>query len=160
MQTYLARDLPQLGLRLPGELLGRFWTMLAHGQGNQLNAARLAASLGVSGNTVRHYLDVLTDLFMVRQLRPWSGNSIKRLVKAPKVYVRDSGLAHHLAHSQDLDILLGHPLRGATWEGFVLENILARLPNGWQASYYRTSAQAEIDLVLLICRPHGNLRVS
>ncbi|HEX5051852.1 MAG TPA: ATP-binding protein [Planctomycetota bacterium] len=148
VQTYLTRDLPQLGLRLPGDLVGRFWTMLAHGQGNQLNAARLAASLGVSGNTVRHYLDVLTDLFMVRQLRPWSGNSTKRLVKAPKVYVRDSGLTHHLARILDLDILLGHPLCGATWEGFVIENILAQLPDSWQASYYRTSAQAEIDLVL------------
>jgi predicted AAA+ superfamily ATPase len=146
--TFLTRDLPQLGLRLSSELLARFWTMLAHGQGDQLNAARLAASLGVSGNTVRHYLDVLTELFMVRQLRPWSGNSTKRLVKAPKIYVRDSGIVHKLAHVPDLDTLLGHPLCGASWEGFVIENVLARLPEGWQASYYRTSAQAEIDLVL------------
>ncbi len=146
--TFLTRDLPQLGLRLSSELLARFWTMLAHGQGDQLNAARLAASPGVSGNTVRHYLDVLTELFMVRQLRPWSGNSTKRLVKAPKIYVRDSGIVHKLAHVPDLDTLLGHPLCGASWEGFVIENVLARLPEGWQASYYRTSAQAEIDLVL------------
>lgn len=148
VQTYLARDLPQLGLRLPGEQVGRLWSMLAHGQGDPLNAARLAASLGVSGHTVRHYLDVLTDLFMVRQLHPWSGNSTKRLVKAPKVYVRDSGLLHQLAGIVDLDMLLGHPLCGASWEGFVLEQVLARMPSTWRASYYRTSAQAEIDLVL------------
>jgi predicted AAA+ superfamily ATPase len=148
VDTFLTRDLAQLGMRLPSELLARFWAMLAHGQGNQLNAARLAGSLGVTGNTVRHYLDVLTELFMVRQLPPWSGNSTKRLVKAPKVFVRDSGLVHALARIPDLDTLLGHPLCGASWEGFVLENVLARLPAEWRASYYRTSAQAEIDLVL------------
>jgi predicted AAA+ superfamily ATPase len=148
VQTYLTRDLPQLGLRLPSEQVARFWAMLAHSQGGQLNAARLAAGLGVSGNTVRHYLDVLTELFMVRQLAAWSGSSGKRLVKAPKVYVRDSGLLHALAAVVDHDMLLGHPLCGASWEGFVLENVLALLPSTWRASYYRTSAQAEIDLVL------------
>jgi predicted AAA+ superfamily ATPase len=148
VQTYLTRDLPQLGLRLPSEQVGRLWTMLAHGQGDQLNAARLAAGLGVSGNTVRNYLDVLTELFMVRQLQPWSGNSTKRLVRSPKVYVRDSGLLHQLASVPDLDTLLGHPLCGPSWEGFVLENVLAQMPSTWRASYYRTSAQAEIDLVL------------
>ncbi len=148
VESFLTRDLPQLGLRLSSELLARFWTMLAHGQGDQLNAARLAGSLGVSGNTVRHYLDVLTELFLVRQLRPWSGNSSKRLVKAPKIYVRDSGLVHHLARIPDVDALLGHPLCGASWEGFVIENVLAQVPDAWQASFYRTSAQAEIDLVL------------
>lgn len=148
VQTYLNRDLPQLGLRLPSERVRRFWTMLAHGQGDQLNAARLAAGLGVSGNTVRHYLDVLTDLFMVRQLQPWSGNSAKRLLKAPRVYVRDSGLLHQLATIPTLDTLLGHPLCGASWEGFVLENTLSRLPSTIRASYYRSSGQAEIDLVL------------
>jgi uncharacterized protein len=148
VQTYLDRDLPQLDLRLPREQLRRLWTMLAHGQGDQLNAARLATGLGVSGHTVRHYLDVLTDLFMVRQLRPWSGNSRKRLVKAPKVYLRDSGIAHQLAGIADLDTLLGHPLCGPSWEAFVLESVLSRMPSSWRASYYRTSAQAEIDLVL------------
>lgn len=148
VQTYLTRDLPMLGLRLPSEQVGRLWTMLAHGQGDQLNAARLAAGLGVSGKTVRHYLDVLTELFMVRQLQPWAGNSSKRLVKAPKVYVRDSGLLHQLASVPNVDTLLGHPLCGPSWEGFVLENVLAQLPSTWRASYYRTSAQAEIDLVL------------
>lgn len=148
LRTYLQRDLPELGLRLPSERVGRLWAMLAHGQGDQLNAARLAASLGITGNTVRHYLDVLTELFMVRQLPPWSGNSKKRLVKAPKVYVRDCGLVHELTTITDLDTLLGHPLCGSSWEGFVIENTLAQLPSNWRASYYRTSAQAEIDLVL------------
>lgn len=148
LATYVERDLPQLGLRLPAEQLRRLWTMLAHGQGGQINTARLAGSLGVSGHTVRHYLDVLTELYMVRQLAPWSGNSQKRLVKTPKVYVRDSGLLHRLATIPDLATLLGHPLCGDSWEGFVIENILAYLSDVWRASYYRTSAQAEIDLVL------------
>ena len=146
--TYLERDIPQLGPRLPAEQVRRLWTMLAHGQGSQLNSARLAGSLGVTGNTVRKYLDVLTDLYMVRQLPPWSGNSAKRLVKSPKVYLRDSGLAHRLANIPDLETLFGHPLCGASFEGFAIETILAHLPNTWRASYYRTGAQAEIDLVL------------
>jgi predicted AAA+ superfamily ATPase len=126
----------------------RLWTMLAYEQGAQLNTARLASSLGVSGHTIRAYLDVLTDLYMVRQLPPWSGNSRKRLVKTPKVYVRDSGLMHRLVNIPDVETLLGHPLCGASWEGFVMSNLLTHLPDTWAASYYRTSAQAEIDLVL------------
>ncbi|MBI3300488.1 MAG: ATP-binding protein [Deltaproteobacteria bacterium] len=146
--TYLERDIPQLGPRLPAERMRRLWTMLAYDQGTQLNAARLASSLGVSGHTVHTYLDVLADLYMVRQLPPWSGNSRKRLVKAPKVYVRDSGLTHRLANIPDLETLLGHPLCGASWEGFAIENLLVHLPDAWAATYYRTGAQAEIDLVL------------
>ncbi len=146
--TYLERDIPLLGPRLPAEQLHRFWKMLAFGQGAQLNSARLAGSLGVSGHTIRHYLDVLSDVYMVRQLQPWSGNSRKRLVKSPKIFVRDSGLLHRLANIPDLEVLLSHPLCGDSWEGFVIENLLAHLPDRWQASYYRTSAQAEIDLVL------------
>lgn len=146
--TYLERDIPQLGPRLPAEQMRRLWSMLAHDQGGQLNLARLAASLGVSGNTVRHHLDVLTDLYMVRQLPPWSGNSRKRLVKAPKVYVRDSGLLHRLANITDEHTLLGHPLCGESWEGFAIESLIAHKPDSWDATYYRTSAQAEIDLVL------------
>jgi uncharacterized protein len=148
VRTYLERDLQSLGLRLPAAQITRLWEMLAHGQGNQLNAARLSAGLGLSGNTVRHYLDLLTDLFLVRQLVAWSGNSLKRLVKAPKVYVRDSGLVHALARIPDADTLLGHPLCGPSWEGFVLEQTLALLPSTWRASYYRSSADAEVDLVL------------
>ncbi len=146
--TYLERDIPQLGPRLPAERMRRLWSMLALGQGDPLNTSRLAGSLGVSGHTVRHYLDVLTDLYMVRQLRPWSGNSRKRLVKSPKVYVRDSGLLHRLANIPDLDTLFGNPLCGTSWEGFVIENLLTFMPDTWSAHYYRTSAQAEIDLVL------------
>lgn len=146
--TYLERDIPQLGLRLASEQMRRLWSMLAHGQGTPLNCSRLAASLGVSAPTVRKHLDVLTDLYMVRQLPPWSGNATKRLVRAPKVYVRDSGLLHRLVGIPDLETLLGHPVCGGSWEGFVIENLLAHLPDTWQATYYRTQAQAEIDLVL------------
>jgi len=146
--TYVERDIPQLGPRVPAEQMRRLWSMLAHGQGDQLNLAKLAAGLGLTGKTVRHYLDILTELFMVRQLAPWSGNSKKRLVRSPKVYVRDSGLAHRLANIPDLETLLGHPLCGHSWEGFVIEQIVSALPETWEASYYRTSAQAEIDLVL------------
>ncbi len=148
ISTYLERDIPQLGPRLPAEQMRRLWTMLGHGQGDPLNAAKLGAGLGVSGNTVRNYLDVLTDLYMVRQLAPWSGNSRKRLVRSPKVYVRDSGLLHRLVNVPDVDTLLGHPVCGGSWEGFVVENVLALVPDTWTPTYYRTSAQAEIDLVL------------
>ena len=146
--TYLERDIPQLGPRLPAGRLRRLWSMLAHGQAGQLNLSRLAAGLGVTGKTVRHHIDVLTDLYMLRQLPPWSGNSAKRLVKSPKIYVRDSGLLHRLANVPDRETLLGHPLCGGSWEGLVIEQLLAGLPDHWTASYYCTSAQAEIDLVL------------
>lgn len=155
ISTYLERDLPQLGLRLPAEQLRRMWTMLAHGQGNTLNASRLAGSLGIDGKTLRRYVDILTDLFMVRQLSPWSGNVGKRLIKSPKTYVRDSGLLHRLLRIPDLDSLDGHPIIGPSWEGFVIENVLAQMPDTWQASYFRTAAQAEIDLVLE--GPHGEV---
>ncbi|HTE05743.1 MAG TPA: ATP-binding protein [Planctomycetota bacterium] len=148
IDTYVERDIPQLGPRVPAEQMRRLWSMLAHGQGDQLNVARLAAGLGLTGKTIRHYLDILTELFMLRQLQPWTGNSRKRLVRSPKVYVRDSGLAHRLANVQDLETLLGHPLCGHSWEGFVIEQIVSALPDTWEASCYRTSAQAEIDLVL------------
>lgn len=148
LTTYLERDLPQLGPRLPSELVRRTWTMLAHGQGDALNHARMASSLAVSGSTVRRYVDVLTDLFLLRQLEPWSGNSTKRLVKSPKVYVRDSGLALRLVGVHDTETLLRHPIVGRSWEGFAIEQILAHASRDWRASYYRTSAGAEIDLVL------------
>ena len=147
ISTYLERDIPQLAPRLPTERMRRVWSMVAHGQGDPLNLSRLAAGLGVTGKTVSHSLDVLTDLYLLRQLPAWSGNSRKRLVRAPKVYVRDAGLLHRLAHVPDEATLLGHPLCGPSWEGFVIEQILAVLPDTWRSSYYRTSAQAEIDLV-------------
>ena len=148
ISTYVERDIPQLGSKLPHEQMKRFWSMLAQGQGSLLNAARLASSLGVSGNTVRHYLDVLTDLFMVRQLQPWQKNKTKRLVKAPKIYVRDSGLVHALTNITNAEDLLGNPLCGTSWEGFVIDNILSLLKPEWQPYFYRTSAGAELDLLL------------
>jgi len=113
-----------------------------------LNVARMASSLALSGTTVRRYIDVLTDLFLLRQLEPWSGNSTKRLVKSPKVYVRDSGLMHRLVGINDMETLLRHPILGRSWEGFAIEQILAHASRDWRASYYRTGAGAEIDLVL------------
>ncbi|HVA64679.1 MAG TPA: ATP-binding protein [Terriglobales bacterium] len=149
--TYLERDVPMLGPRIPAETLRRFWQMLAHNQAQLLNAARLAAGLGVSGQTVARYLDTLVDLLLVRRLAPWvraSGASSKRLVRSPKVYVRDSGLVHALLGIGGRDPLLGHPVAGGSWEGFHIENIVNALPRAAFASFYRTAAGAEIDLVL------------
>ena len=148
--TYLERDIPLLGPRIPAETLRRFWTMLAHEQGTLLNAAAVAAGIGVSGQTVGRYLDLMVDLLLVRRLQPWSTNSGKRLVRSPKVYVRDSGLVHALLGLRDLDAVLGHPVIGGSWEGFVIENLLAAAPTGTQAWFYRTAVGAEIDLVLEI----------
>lgn len=148
IRTYLERDVPQLGPRIAAETLRRFWTMLAHQQGGLLNAAQLARGLGVDGKTVAAYLDLLVDLLLVRRLPPWHRNSGKRLVKSPKVYVRDSGLVHALLGIADLDALLGHPVAGASWEGAVIEWLLANAPEAWEPSFYRTSAGAEIDLLL------------
>ena len=147
IRTYLERDIPQFGPRLPAETLRRFWTMLAHGQAQQMNAARLASGLGVSGQTVARYLDLLVDLLLVRRLPPWSGNVGKRLVKSPKVYVRDSGIVHALLGLETLDDLLGHPVAGPSWEGMVLESAHAAA-GGYPVFYYRTSAGAEIDVVV------------
>jgi predicted AAA+ superfamily ATPase len=150
IRTYLERDIPALGPRIPAETLRRFWTMLAHGQGALLNAAGIAAGLGVSGQTVGRYLDLMVDLLLVRRLQPWADNAGKRLVRSPKVYIRDSGLVHALLGLRQREEVLGHPVAGASWEGFVLENLLAAAPPGTEAYFYRTSAGAEIDLVLQI----------
>jgi uncharacterized protein len=146
--TYLERDIPQLGPRIPAETLRRLWTMLAHEQGQLVNAAKLAASLAVSGQTVARHLDLLCDLMLVRRLRPWAANEGKRLVRTPKVYVRDSGIAHALLGLSDFDDVIGHPVVGGSWEGWVIENLLAVAPPTTQAFFYRSSAGAEIDLVL------------
>jgi uncharacterized protein len=146
--TYLERDIPLLGPRIPAETLRRFWTMLAHEQGTLLNAASVAGAIGVSGQTVGRYLDLMVDLLLVRRLPPWSKNAGKRLVRSPKVYVRDSGLVHALLGLRDLDTVLGHPVTGGSWEGFVIENLLAAAPSGTSACFYRTAVGAEIDLVL------------
>jgi len=148
IRTYLERDVPQLGPRIPATALRRLWTMLAHSQGGQLNTAQLGASLGLSAPTARGYVELLEDLLLVRTLRPWSGNVRKRLVKSPKVYLRDSGITHALLGLETLDDLLGHPVAGPSWEGFIIENLIACLPTGGEVCFYRTAAGAEIDLVI------------
>ncbi len=148
IQTYLERDVPELGPRIPAETLRRFWQMLAHNQGQMLNAAQIASSLGVSGTTVARYLDIMVDLLLVRRLQPWTANAGKRLVRTPKVYVRDSGLVHALLGIRDGEELLGHPVAGFSWEGCLLENILNVLPSTARATFYRTAVGAEIDLVI------------
>lgn len=145
--TYLERDIPALGPRIPATTLRRLWTMLAHSQGGLLNQSQLASSLAISGQTVARYIDLLCDLMLVRRLPAWHGNVGKRLVRAPKVYVRDSGIVHALLGLTDLESVLAHPVAGASWEGFVMEQLLAAAPQA-EASFYRTSHGAEADLVL------------
>ena len=146
--TYVERDIPLMGPQIPGNRLRRFWTMLAHYHGQQVVFSELGRSLEVSHTTARNYLDTLTDFYMVRQIQPWAGNTKKRLVKSPKIYLRDSGLLHRLLNVSDFDSLLGNPIVGASWEGFVIENIIQHIDDRWRYSYYRSSGQAEIDLVL------------
>ena len=148
IRTYLERDVPQFGPRIPAETLERLWTMLAHNQGSMLNASRLASGLSISTPTVTSYIDLLVDLLLVRRLLPLHTNIGKRLVKSPKVYVRDSGLVHALLGIADHNELAGHPVVGPSWEGFVIENLLTIAPERTKASFYRTSAGAEIDLLL------------
>lgn len=155
IRTYLERDIPQFGPRIAAETLRRFWSMLAHHQGGLLNTAQFARNLGVDGKTAAAYLDLLADLLLVRRLPPWHTNFGKRLVKSPKVYVRDSGLTHALLAIPDKETLLAHPILGQSWEGFVVENLLNSAPEGVQGYFYRSSGGAEIDL--LLSWPNGNL---
>lgn len=148
LRTYLERDLPSLGIRVPATQLRRFWQMLAHWHGQLWNASAFARNFDVSAPTVRHYLDILADTFVVRQLQPLHANLKKRIVKSPKVYVRDSGLLHALLGIQDLDALYGHPQLGASFEGFAIEQILAVLPPSVDAAFFRTHVGDELDLVL------------
>lgn len=148
IRTYLERDIPLLGPRIPAETLRRFWTMLAHHQGGLLNAATLASSLAVDGKTIARYLDLLVDLLLVKRLQPWHTNTGKRLIKSPKVWIRDSGLVHALLGIEHLEALLGHPVVGMSFEGFVIENIMSQLSDNVTANFYRTAAGAEIDLLL------------
>lgn len=148
IRTYLERDIPQLGPRIPAETLRRLWTMFAHHQGGLLNAAQLARSLGVSGKTIAHYLDLMVDLLLVRRLPPRLANVGKRLVRSPKVYVRDSGLVHGLLGLADKEAVLSHPVAGSSWEGMAIENLAAVAGRAAEASFYRTSGGAEVDLVL------------
>jgi predicted AAA+ superfamily ATPase len=148
IRTYLERDVPMFGSRVPAETLRRFWTMLAHNQGAFHNASRLAAGLEVNSQTVSRYTDLLVDLLLVRRLQPYLVNVGKRLVKSPKVYIRDSGLLHALLNIQERGALMGHPVVGASWEGFVIENLIDAAPALTVPGFYRTSGGAEIDLVL------------
>ena len=148
IRTYLERDIPMLGPRIPAETLMRFWTMLAHSQGELFNASKLGAALGVASSTISRYLDLMVDLLLVRRLQPWAGNVKKRLVKTPRVYVRDTGVVHALLNIVDYDQLLGHPVYGKSWEGFVIESILNALPAYAQPFFYRTADGTEIDLVI------------
>ena len=148
IQTFLQRDLPQLGITLAAPALRRFWTMLAHDHGQTWNASALGRSMGVSDKTVRAWLDILTGTFMVRQLTPWFANVAKRQVKSPKVYLRDSGLLHTLLNLPDRDALFGHPAVGASWEGFALEQVL-RSVRPPEAYYWATHTGAELDLLFM-----------
>lgn len=148
IRTYLERDIPQFGPRVPAETLGRFWTMLAHTHGGLLSASNLARNIGVSVPTIGRYVDLLVDLLLVRRLTPHHANLGKRLVKSPKLYLRDSGVLHALLGLGRYDDIIGHPIVGMSWEGFVIENIIAAATPGTTTSFYRTSAGAEIDLLL------------
>ena len=143
IRTYLERDVPQFGPRIPAETLRRFWVMLAHTQGGLLNAAALARGLGVDNKTVTRYLDLMVDLLLVRRLTPWRRNVGKRLVKSPKVYVRDSGIVHALLGLGSKEDIIGHPVVGMSWEGFVIETLLSVAPSRTEASFYRASGGAE-----------------
>jgi uncharacterized protein len=147
--TYLERDIPQLGIRIPASQLRRFWTMMAHTHGHLWNASRIAESMGLTAPSVRYYLDILEDTYIVRQLQPYFVNIGKRLTKSPKVYLRDSGLLHVLTGIRTFDDLHAHPLVGHSWEGFAIEQVLRSKPSTWQGYFFRTSAGAEIDLLLL-----------
>jgi len=153
IRSYLERDIPMLGPRIPTETMRRFWTMLAHHQSSLLNASTFARALGVDGKTVASYLDLLVDLLLVRRLSPWHANAGKRLVKSPRIYVRDSGITHALLGLSTLEDVLGHPVAGASYEGFVIETLIAAMPESTTPCFYRSAAGAEIDLVLT--PPHG-----
>lgn len=148
IRTYLERDIPQIGFRVPVERMRRLWTMLAHLQGQTLNISTLAGNLDLSGKTIKYYVDILTELLLLRCLKPWHANVKKRLIKSPRVYIRDSGLMNRLLAVFDYNQLLSHPAIGAGWEGFVIENIISVLPKGTETYFYRSSAGAEIDLIV------------
>jgi predicted AAA+ superfamily ATPase len=147
IRSYLERDVPMFAPRMPAETVGRLWTMLAHAQGSPLNQARLASSLGVTSPAVGRYIDLLVDLLLVCRLRPWAGNVGKRLVRTPKTYIRDSGLTHALLDIETWEDLLGHPVAGGSWEGFVIENLIAAAGERRTPYFYRTEDGAEIDLI-------------
>jgi uncharacterized protein len=148
IRSYLERDIPQFGIRVPAATLQRFWTMLAHVHGGLLNAQQLAGSLGVAWHTANHYLNLMEDLLLIRRLQPYATNTTKRLVKSPKLHIRDTGLLHALLGLRSLEDLLAHPVVGASFEGLAIEAMIAAMPDGAKAFFYRTQAGAEIDLVI------------
>ncbi len=148
IRTYLERDIPQFGFRIPAETLERFWTMLAHNQGGLLNASKLAAGLAVSVPTIGKYIDLLVDLLLVRRLQPYHANVAKRQIKSPKIYIRDSGLVHALLGLPTYNDLVSHPVVGSSFEGYVIENIVSILPDKTPIYFYRSNNGAEIDLIL------------
>ncbi len=148
IRTFLERDIPQLGISIPAVTLSRFWTMVAHYHGQVWNGSALARSFGVSEKTVRRYLEILEGTFLVRTLLPWHENLGKRLVKSPKIYIRDSGILHALLGIETMDALLSHPVAGASWEGFAIDAVLACFPRA-QAFFYATHGGAELDLLLV-----------
>lgn len=149
VQSLLERDLPPLNIRVPAAALRRFWIMLAHYHGQVWNAAELARSMGVKEDTARHYLDILTAAFMVRQLPPWFANTGKRVVKSPKVYLRDTGLLHALLNLKTVEQVWAHPRFGFSWEGFAMEQVLSATQAEQDAYFYRTHAGAELDLLIV-----------
>jgi predicted AAA+ superfamily ATPase len=155
IQTYLERDIPQFGPRIPSETLERFWIMLAHHQGAMFNASKLAASLSTSSPTVSKYLDLLVDLLLVRRLQPYHSNLGKRQIKSPKTYIRDSGILHALLGIESYDDLISNPIVGNSFEGFVIENIASVIPHRTKTSFYRSSAGSEIDLILELPKNQG-----
>ena len=157
IKTYLERDIPQLGIHIPANQLHRFWTMLAHTHGQLWNASKIANSLGVSSPTVKKYLDILEQTFIIKQLLPYHANIKKRLVKSQKIYIRDSGLLHTLLNIKTFDDLNSHPALGNSWEGFVTEQINSLIPDSWQTFFIRTSAVAEIDLLII---DHHNNKIA
>ncbi len=148
IRTYLERDIPRFGRRIAAETLRRLWTMVAHHQGGLLNTAQFARNLGVDAKTVNSYIDLLVDLLIARRVPPWHANLGKRLVRSPKVYIRDSGLVHALLQIPDKEVLLTHPVVGQSWEGFVIENLLESARGGAEGYFYRSVGGAEIDLLL------------
>jgi predicted AAA+ superfamily ATPase len=148
IRTFLERDIPQLGLRVPTPAIERLWTMCAHLHGQLLNLTRLGEALGVTHPTVRHHLDLLVETYMVRLLPPFLPNLRKRLIKSPKLFIRDSGILHALLEVDDFSGLMGHPVVGASWEGWAIETILAATDR-WQGYFYLTAKGAELDLVLV-----------
>jgi predicted AAA+ superfamily ATPase len=148
IRSYLERDLPLLGSRLSPGKMRNLWTMLAHAQGGVANISALSRNLEIDGRTMNAHLDLLENLLLIRKLKPWHANTGRRLVKSPKIYIRDSGLVHELLGIGNLETLVGHPVVGASWEGFVIENLLSTAPARTEAYFYRSSGGAEVDLIL------------